>query len=183
MCEEDHFVEMPFTVVVDTNEGAPFRFRNLYTFSKGRKNDPIIITRNRKAAPLIVPIVERALWAEGGADYTIDGMENEIQIELKHSVEDLFNSVGRRRVNFEKEIARLNENTRYSLVVITATWQQIRDGVQQSSVRPQAVVNTILGWQIRFPFVHWLIVPDRNLAEYITLQSLELYHRKYQCEK
>lgn len=173
----------PFTVVIDTNEGAPFTFQNLNTRAKHPKS-PLIVTfdQDEDTYPVYVDTVDRALWNQGGADYTIDGLEKEIQIETKHSVHDLFASCGRRRKNFEAEIAGLNRTVKYSLVLVTATWRQIIDGVEQSEMHPNSVINTIIGWQMRYPFVHWIIVPTRELAELTCFQTLEMMHRKYSSD-
>lgn len=173
----------PFTIICDSNEGAPFGFRNMHATQRS-KNGPIIATweETDDTSPLFVDTETEALWSKGGADYTIKGMEHQIQVEAKHSVNDLFASCGRRRKNFSAEIARLNKRCRYSLVIITATWQQIMAGVPESDMNPQAVINTIISWQIRYPFVHWLLTPTRALSELFCFQTLEMYERKYRIK-
>ena len=125
------FIPCPFTIVVDSNEGAPYQFAGMtHKHSSGA------------VIPFIVSTVKKPLWstmtrdirirkgkhvlthAVGLADYTILGFEKHIQIERK-SLSDLFGTIGARRDRFEAEIKRLHEDCKSAYVIIEADWAQI----------------------------------------------------------
>lgn len=166
------FAVCEFTVVVDSNEGAPYQFQDL--------------TRrlsNGERVPLVVRTTEKAMWAMGRkehgaglADYSIDGLEEEIQVERK-SISDLFGSVTAGRSNFEAEIRSLNRRCKFAAVVIEAGWGAIQQGLPDSQVRPQSVIETIIAWQQRYPRVHWMPMPTRDMAERTTFRILDRFWR------
>ncbi len=125
------FVPCPFTVIVDSNEGAPYPFRGM----QRRHSSGVLI-------PYTVNTVKKSLWstnvrdvrirkgknvfthAVGLADYSILGLERHIQIERK-SLSDLFGTIGTRRDRFEAEIKRLHEDCKAAYVIIEAGWPDI----------------------------------------------------------
>lgn len=163
----------PFTIVIDSNEGAPYPFEGM--------------TDRRTKRPLIVPIIRRALWSMdqrdveikgqshsiGWADYTIDGMESRIQIERK-SVADLFSTLGGRRDRFEAEIKRLHEDCEYAEVAVEGDWQALYRW-RGHGPNPQSVIGTIVAWQQRYSGVHWGLYPSRAAAERFVFRKLERF--------
>ncbi|MGA1729864.1 MAG: aminotransferase class III-fold pyridoxal phosphate-dependent enzyme, partial [Steroidobacteraceae bacterium] len=63
-----------------------------------------------------VPTITRPLYTVGGGDYTIDGMEDLIQLERKG--DDLPSSLAQRREAFEGEIRRLSEACEFAAVIV-----------------------------------------------------------------
>lgn len=166
---ETEFEVAPFTVVVDSNESAPWQFRGL----KGR-------ARNGVRPALIVKTVQKPLWAWGRkefgtglADYSIDGCEEEIQIERK-SVDDLFSTLSQRRNEFEKEIARLDRQCRFAAVVIEAGYPAIAS-FRAHGPDPASVVGTMVAWGQRYPRVHWMAAGSRDMAERLAFRVLERF--------
>lgn len=166
---ETEFEICPFTVVVDSNEGAPFQFTGI----KGKK-----VSGERK--PIVVRTVKKPLWnwgrdvhGVGLADYSIDGIEDEIQIERK-SVSDLFSTLGDRRDGFEAEIKRLNSHCIYAAVVIEGGYGHI-SSFHEHGPEPSSVIGTILAWSQRYPGVHWIPAGSRDMAERLTFRILERY--------
>jgi len=169
------FAVCEFTVVVDSNEGAPFQFQDL------TRRLP-----SGERVPLVVRTTQKAMWAMGRkqhgaglADYSIEGLEEEVQVERK-SISDLFGSVTEGRTNFEAEIRSLNRRCRYAAVVIEAGWGEIHGGLPGSQVRPQSVIETMVAWAQRYPKVHWLPMPTRDMAERMTFRILDRFWRDHQ---
>lgn len=163
----------PFTVVVDSNEGAPWLFRDLV--AKGTKR------------PLVIKTVKKPLWSmhrqgitvdgklyvRGLADYSIDGHEEHIQIERK-SHEDLYGTLGDRRGEFEAELIRLSE-CRFACVIVECGWPHLLDAPKDSSLKPSSVIGSILAWQQRYQRVHWIMAGNRSMAERLAFRTLERF--------
>lgn len=197
-------VYCPFRIVIDSNEQQPFTFSGLFTSASATKSGEIrsasarqkgiVITRNG-GRPLIVETTTRPLWSLGrqqhGAglgDYAIDGMEEGCSVETKHSLGDLFSSIGQRGENFEAEIASLNKRCKFAAVVICGTMGQVArytppHGSMTSdriTTSPASVRGTILAWMHRYPKVHWLFAPTRVECERLTFEILERHWRESQ---
>lgn len=165
----------PFEIVVDTNEGHPFSFLGITT-GTGEKKKPLLIKTTRKALyAMAVRKVEtkRASFDVGLADYTIAGLETQVQIERK-SVSDLFSTLGERREKFECEIKRLHEDCRFAAVVVEGGWDAITLW-RGHGPTPQSVIGTIFAWQQRYKGVHWQICPNRSVAERFAFRMLERF--------
>jgi ERCC4-type nuclease len=170
---EQEFEVCPFTVVIDSNEGAPWLFRDFKARGTGK--------------PLVIKTVNKPLWSTGKrevlvkgsrmmhglADYSIDGMEELIQIERK-SHEDLYGTLGARRDQFESEIARLNL-CEFAVVIIECGWGQLAEAPENSSLKPASVIGTIIAWQQRYPKVHWITAGTRAQAERLAFRVLERF--------
>lgn len=185
----------PFCIVIDTNEQQPFSFSGFYTESKLTKagRGALLLSRD-SGRPLLVQTERKPLWAMGRsehgaglADYSIHGHEEHVQVELKHSLADLFASVGQRRDNFEAEIDSLNRRCKVAAVVVCGSWGQITNytpphGVEEhrKSMTPASVRGTIISWSQRYPRVHWFLMPTRVECEVLTFQILERYWRDQQ---
>lgn len=149
----------PFTVVIDSNEGAPFSFKGMTCPSSG--------------TPLLVNTITKALWTQGLADYSILGHEEYIQVERK-SLSDLFSTLGQRRGSFEEEIYRLNQRCDHAEIVVEGNLNDIKNW-QGHGPHPNSVVGTVEAWQYRYPKVHWKLCGSRGEAERRTFKSLWIY--------
>jgi hypothetical protein len=174
---------LPFTIVRDSNETAKYHFAGIQS-DVGDKCDGL---------PWIVPLIEKPLYSmhrlpisvdrkpeiiKGLADYSIDGMEHQVQIERK-SVPDLFSTLGGRRHEFECEIARLNMLA-FSAVVIEGNWKSIvLDPPPESQLFVKTVSRTILSWSIRYPRVHWFTCEGRRHAELTTFNLLRQFYKQF----
>lgn len=173
---EQEFEVCPFTVVIDSNEGAPWLFRE---FKKNK-------------LPLVIKTVNKALWSigkmsfvvdgqthiRGLADYSIDGLEQLIQIERK-SVADLFGTLGFRRSEFEAEMMRLSMCD-FACVIVEGGWGHIAEGVRESKLLPSSVKGTILAWNQRYPKVHWYLAGNKAMAEKLAFEVLERFWKDRQ---
>jgi hypothetical protein len=173
--------QCPFRIVACTNEGAPYHFVGMRT-NKSDGDLPIIAEVIRKPLYLMsrkTIEVKGKSFLKGLADYSIDGLEEEIQIERK-SKDDLFGTLGGRRDDFEAEIARIGE-CKYAAVVIEAEWSEIfQDPPSRSRLPPKVVRSTVQSWSKRYPRVHWFTLPGRQAAEEFVFQELEMFWRQRQ---
>lgn len=163
------FEVAPFTVVIDSNEGAPFSFQGI----KGRK-------RNGVQLPVVVKIVRKPMWnigradhGTGLADYSIEGLEELVQIERK-SIEDLFGTLSSRRENFEREIDRLNRQCEAACVLIEGSFGHIAS-FKSHGPDPASVIGTMIAWGQRYPKVHWIPAGSRDMAERLAFRFLERF--------
>lgn len=179
----DHFRTTPFTVVIDSNETAPFPFQG-FTAPGTRKAEPDTV-------PLLVPTVRQALWAHqrrevevkgelhsvGFADYSLQGYQSRLSIERK-SLSDLYATLSTRRQRFEAEIKRLHEDCLFASVVVEADLGQILN-YRETGLNPASVIGTITAWKIRYPRVHWDLLPGRAAAERWTFRLLDKFWTQY----
>lgn len=170
---ESEFEVCPFSVVIDSNEGAPWLFRELV--AKGSRK-PLVIKTVKKALysmgkyPCIVngKVIHRGL-----ADYSIDGWEERIQVERK-SHEDLYSTLGQRRDEFEAELIRLSM-CEFACVIIECGWSQISDPPPNSGLKASSVIGSILAWQQRYQRVHWITAGTRATAERLAFRMMERF--------
>lgn len=172
---------LPFTIAVDSNEGAPWSFLN-HTDPSGRP----IVTQTEKVSLWTkdrrdVPDSDGALHNVGYADYSIVGHEGRIQIERK-SLSDLVSTMTSRFRRFEAEVRRLHEDCDYSAVVVEASLSQLRayDGPGRS---PASIEGTIRAWKQRYPACHWYLIPGRSNAERMGLEILRRWWADFEGGK
>lgn len=169
----------PFRIVACTNEGIPYRFTDMIT-DKSDGELPILVDVVRKPLYLMAKKtieLKGKTFVKGLADYTIDGMEEEIQIERK-TKEDLFGTLGGRRDDFEAEICRIGQ-CKFAAVVIEAEWTEIfQNPPSHSRLPPKVVSRTVISWSQKYPNVHWFTLAGRQHAENFTFRLLEMYWRQ-----
>ena len=156
---------IPFTVLVDSREKAPYRFSEIPAAGRDR------------GRTYWVPISEAYLKT---GDYSIEGMENGIAIERK-SLADLFGTLGQHRDRFCAEVERLAELDFAAIVIesdLREAWRprEFRPG-WRSRLAPRSVEGTVLSWSIRYPSVHWWFCGSRRMAEVRTFLALEMFWR------
>lgn len=155
------FAVCPFTVVVDTREGAPWHFRSIRADAK-ENNAPLIVRTERKTLKT--------------GDYSIAGHEHQIAIERKEKG-DCFHCMGADRERFEKQVQRLSELP-FGYVIVEADWLSIWGGHSNSQLKPKVIHRTVISWQLRYRSVHWFLCPTRAFAESTAFRILESFHRK-----
>ena len=165
-----------FTIVIDSNESAPFHFTG------------IPVDSDKHNRNWIVPTVTKPLWSMGKrevetptgiqthglADYSIDGMEERVQVERK-SRSDFAATLGQRREAFHAEIARLN-HCEFAAVVCECDWEDLLvNPIPNSQMSPKVFSRTVISWSIRYPNVHWFFCMNRRHAEVMTFQILRRF--------
>lgn len=161
----------PFTVVVDSNEGLPYTFQNLWEGPTGGPRSKLIQVPTRRLSL-------RNNDSEG--DYSIDGMIEHVTIERK-SKSDLYSSMrnDEKRDNF---IGRLERMARmdFAAVMVEAEWYELlNEPPSDTDFKPKSLSRTIQAWMIRYP-VHWIMAPNRQYAEAFTFRLLERYWKDQQ---
>lgn len=173
----------PFRVLVDTNEGAPYRFTGI---ESSDDNDSTLLV-STVTFPLYTHgkrsiVIDGKEYSKGLADYSIEGLMDLVQVERK-SLDDLYGTLGGRRDDFEAEICRLNE-CEFAAVVVEATWHEItHQPPARSRLNPKSVEGTIQAWSIRYPSVHWFACGGRAGGERMTFKLLEKFWRVRRFEK
>ena len=137
-----------------------------------------LIIDTREQAPLdFTPydcMVERGSLATG--DYSLAGLEDLVAVERK-SLPDLVSCLlGDNRTRFERELAR-GRGLDLFLVVVEASMQDVVENRYRSQMRPHAVLQSILAFQVRYkvPFV-WAGNPRG--AAYATFWTLAKFLRE-----
>lgn len=149
----------PFTILVDVNETYPFSFNSIVD-ADGRQVD--------------VQTETVSLWSQGMGDYTIKGMEADVQIERKG--DDLPPSLAQRRENFEAEISRMNDACEYAAIVVEHTFEDFCRTHAGHGASVRSTARTFLSWQVRYPTVHWVWCDGRAQAEQVTFWLLERFY-------
>lgn len=153
-------IDAPCGIIIDTREQQPYTFQGL------RAN------ADQGHALLRIPTCRIALPV---GDYTVQGLAEQVVVERK-SKEDLYGSIGQRRQNFEERL-KVMAIMASAAVVVEAEWASVLlDPPTHSKLHPRALSRTILSWIIRYPRVHWLMLPDRQTAEAMTYRYLERFH-------
>ena len=158
---------VPFTILVDGQEKAPYRFDGL-TADAALKNRPLHVPTS---------------WAHlKTGDYSIEGWSKHVTVERK-SLADLFSTLGQHRDRFEREHVRMaGMGAGNSCVIIEANWDQIINHPPwRSRLLPKTVFRTFLSWSQKFA-VPWIAVEDRRLAEVTTFRFLECWWNRMQEE-
>lgn len=164
-------VTLPFTILIDQREQAPYSFDALPATSATRDLSPIVRTQTT--------------YIKTG-DYQLAGVPDLWVAVERKSLEDLFGSLSPKggRERFRAEIERLAE-FRFAAVVIEGTYDEIRDPAffrddWRSKFHGNACFESISSWESRWPGVHWLPCGSRRMAELKTFSILEKAWRRWE---
>lgn len=159
---------LPFTIIVDTREQAPFSFGEIDINAPAGKTWEVSTLR---------------AGLETG-DYSIRGWEHLVTIERK-SLEDLYGTIGGGHDRFEREHQRMREMVRrggFAAVVVEAsTHQAIEFPPAATTLTPAHLLGNWAHKSIRYG-VHWNFLPSRREAELFTFRLLEAFWRQKQRE-
>jgi ERCC4-type nuclease len=161
---EPDVVLFPRAVLIDRREKAPYSFTGFSTDVRQRKKPLRVLTR---------------ITDLPSGDYSLAGLQDEIAVERK-SLEDAFNTIGKGRNRFERELTRLS-GLRFAAVVVEAEWSTILNSPPaESQLAPKVIFRSVITWQQQFPSVHWWFTPGRRPAEIVTFRILERFARRGQ---
>jgi hypothetical protein len=158
-------LQSPFTVVTDTREQLPYAFADIPADADEGGDGG--------SATLHVPTMRLALPV---GDYSILGAP-QVVVERK-SKEDLYGSVSttKARDNFEGRLRRMCDDYAFALVLVESEWSDLLGSPPAfTKFAPKALFRTILSWQQRYPLVHWLLLPGRELAEIACYRVLDRF--------
>ena len=149
--------QSPFAVAVDTREQAPYQFQGITCDTRqGRK--PLVVTR----CPCPMPT----------GDYSIQGYVDQVCVERK-SYSDLCGTLTGGRDRFVRELSRMAAMT-VSWVVCEVDYAGMMSGPPAfSQTHPKMLWRSIWAFNVRFPTVHWVMCPGREVAEVTTYRLLE----------
>lgn len=184
-------LKVPFTIIVDSNEGAPYGFRGLRANST-RSYRPLAITTFRDSL-------------ETG-DYSIVGFSEPgpsnnhraITIERK-SLSDIFSSLSRNTKNLgpkektsrtklreehERMYGKFHLNGGQAHVVIEGRYDELDEFYEannQRGVAPEDLRSTHVRWFDRY-HVPWHFAGSRSEAEKLTFRLLECFYELHKHE-
>ncbi len=176
-------IRNPFTVLVDTAEGAPFTFHGIKTDA------------DKDCLPLYVPTRFMSLgrFPDSLGDYSIAGLTDQVAIERK-SRDDVWgtilgwetnyqatNGLSGRRQRFEKELENLSK-INAACVVVEASWEECIQQMPEWGIKPAATnrkifFRSVISFQQRFK-LPWNFMPSRRAAEVFAFRFLERYWKK-----
>lgn len=121
------------------------------------------------------PIVEVKKLDTG--DYSIKGMENLITVERK-SLSDLYQTLGKGRKRFKKELERMNK-IKHSFLIIEASLHTIlREPPARSAMDPKKVFRSLLAFAMDYNVSIWPC-ENRGMAEKTCFIILDRFWRKH----
>lgn len=175
MTDKDHPLYCPFTILVDTAEGAPFEFRGIRSDSRDGFRKFLIETRR----------CNLGRYPNSLGDYSIDGHFGKIAIERK-SVEDIQGTVlgwDGRRERFEQEMRNLNQ-VDAPLVLVEGSLADVlrsmpRFGAKTREQNCKHFQRFLLRYFQDSEFrVPWVWCDTRRMAEVFAFRFLYRYWKK-----
>lgn len=158
----DEPLPTPFTILVDQQEGAPWRFTDLRADA------------DKKYRPWVVQ--QRICHLKTG-DYSIEGLEHLLTCERK-SKEDLFGSVSGGHERFRREHERMREMIRAGGQAVVIIECSLEDAMENpplwSSTPPKVVRGTWLSWRTKYG-VEWIWAGSRRWAEVAAFDLLRKF--------
>jgi ERCC4-type nuclease len=147
----------------------------------GTMNRPTIIVDNREQLPYPFngyecEVKQGTLYT---SDYSIEGLEEYIAIEVKHSLSDLICCMTSDRERFKHNLLRM-QGVKVKAVIIEANLSDIIKHNYRSKIHPNSVIGSISSWTIRYG-VPFIFAGDRQGGELMCYSILSNYYR--QCQE
>lgn len=153
-------ITLPFTVITENRERAPYLFENVDFIIKGKPERVLVET---KVSHLDT------------GDYSIENYEDKITVERKGK-EDLIQTLTRGRDRFEREMGRMSK-MESSYIVIESNWEEVmRYCSLYTMCNPVSIDNSIIAFMNRFK-THWVFRPDRYTAQKTVLKIFDRFWR------
>lgn len=144
------------------------------------KIPPIVIdTREQRPYQFAGAVVKRLK----SGDYSLVGFEDRVAVERK-SQSDAYNSLGRRRARFRREIQRLG-HLDYAAIVVEDSLHGFLRPPAYSRVNPRIAIGLLLEWSVRYR-VPVFFAGDREHGRALTRKLLRNYwnwHREVRDER
>ena len=152
------YVEVPFTILVDTREQLPYRFQG-YTADARDKHVPLVVR------------TEKATLQTG--DYTIKGLEHKFTIERK-SIDDAYSTFTHDHERFKRELERMRSMD-FAAVVIESSEDGFYSYIAtQTGGSIKATYRMMRYWPVDYG-VHFLFSGCRDRAERDTLRMMQRF--------
>jgi len=183
-------VRLPFTILVDLQEKAPFSFDGLRARSFVDKEMRVY-----------VPRVERRYLGVGMGDYSILGYEGRIGIERKSMADWQGTLLGwrhevgagnwtidvDRRARFKRELKTLAAMEAKAVIVEASFGQCLNEaptwGVRTARENAKYLHATYIAWQQEFPGVPWIFCEDKEMAAVTAFRMLEQFWARHAKER
>jgi ERCC4-type nuclease len=115
-----------------------------------------------------IPYVSRKLDV---GDYSFQAgdssFDDEVVIERKNSIDEIAGNFTNGRLRFENEFLRAKAaGVKVFLIVENGSWQQIKSHDYRSKMKPNALMASLLSWQVRYGVTINFCKPD-DTAELI----------------
>ena len=156
-----------FTIIIDTREQTPYTFEGIRDRHAPR-------SRPGQPAPFVKVRTHRAKLDVGDYGVILDNGWNAQVIVERKTLADLYQTLGKERDRFEREVELANElNIQLHLVVESdfAGLMRVPSHVRQVTAR--TITGTLASWSIRFPWLHAWTPGPREAAEKWTYRLLE----------
>ena len=144
-----------YCFLIDSREQRPYLFRGQPSKKQGLKTGDYSISFN-------------------DTDY-----DHEIMIERKE-LNDFVGVCGQGRKRFIKELERSMDIPNF-FIIIEGAWIDIEKGSYYSKINPNSVIESILGWQIKYG-CHIILTETRQRGERLT-KKLLLHFLKYKAKE
>ncbi len=141
-----------------------------------KEDEFIIVVDNREQRPYQFPGAVVQTLPTG--DYSIVGYTDRVTIERK-SKPDAYNSLGKNRARFLREIERLAE-FHYAAIVIEDSVPGFLRRPPFSRMKPRSAMCSLLAWSVRFG-IPVFFAGDRPHGQALTHKLLQMYW-KYRGE-
>ena len=139
----------------------------------------LIDTREKQPYQFIQTNIDTQVDTLPIGDYSIMGFTDRVAVERK-SLDDLVGCLmGKSRDRFERELQK-GRFLELFVVVVEASMYDIRSGAYRSNMKPHAVLQSIIAFQIRYG-TSFMFCGGREGGEYITFSLLQKY--LYEIEK
>jgi len=159
---------LPFTIIVDSREQAPFGFTDIDISAPAGKTWEVKTLR---------------VGLETG-DYSIRGWEHLLTIERK-SLTDLYGTIGGGHDRFVRECQRMEEMVRrggFAAVVCEADMNaEINFPPPSTTLGANHLLGTVAHLSMRHG-IHWYFMPGRREAELFCFRLLQAFWKQRQHE-
>jgi ERCC4-type nuclease len=139
-----------------------------------RPEDLTAVCDTREQRPLDLQPMQTKRETLTTGDYSVAGLENVVTVERK-SLDDLLGCIGQERERFDREMIRILAYP-HKMLLIEATWADIRAGKWRQKVHANAVAGSLLGWMSKG--VPVFFAPDHDSAGGIARHFLFLSARR-----
>lgn len=183
-------VRLPFTILIDKQEKAPFSFDGIRARSFLDKDQRIY-----------QPRTESRYLGIGMGDYSILNYEGRIGIERKSMADWQGTLLGwrhevgagdwtidvDRRSRFKRELRTLAAMECKCIVIESSLGECLKQapawGVRDSGTNAKYLFSTYLAWLSEFPAVPWVFCEDRRMAELAAFRIMEKFWARHAKER
>lgn len=146
--------------------------------TREKKNGHIIEYLESKNIPYIVEKLDTGDYSYILPNYPELKLDRSILIEKKNSLDEIAGNFTKERERFKREFERVGD-AKIHLVIENTTWKKVVHGSYRSQFSPQAMIASLLTWNIRYNCPIWFVGKDEtgeliyNILHYELLEQLK----------